>query len=957
MKRLLSSLVMTLAMLGVMPQAALAANADWSWSDLSSYLSVRDNRPVWAVAHTNAGWYLTDGQNLWNNGQVYRFDGSTSVNVTMDVRNAGMDRVDDIVSDGSDTVIFLQDVVRLDNKFRMVVNKNGTFYNATDIVRGMLDSDEGISQLVGYKGSWRLITTKGRLFGWNGNTSAPYQITLPTAARTIIADERTSDYSNRALYQVNEKLYDFSMSIQPINNGQWIIRLAHDRSVYRGLSSEFTYTWYRVTNDGTFTDISNILPNARQVSLIGSNGKTVLITSKDRTLPDSRESYYGYGEMMTWVHSYDGVSSPTTSSITEKGWKTTSVAWNGTSWMFVQNSKHIYRLVNGRIEYMGEARDYFTSVSGDTNGRFLLGGAASTLGNTNPAFPLTAKLVMVTETGVTTAGSSNTTNAEHEWTDSGTGIRSWEWLSPNVSSLVENGQTTYNVGATDPDGVTRIDVVANGSVLRTCTWNASTENRECSGTLWTGTYPSNTNVFVNAKITDNTGRVTWTKGFSIWNGNATTNGTPANVANTDATSWVWLDPNISSFNQDGYTNFHVSANDPDGINRIVVVVNGTDRKICAYSSAKGNQECAYTLYGSEYSNGSTIYVNARIEDANGNTRWTDSRTLERRAETTTTGTNTSGTVSAWGWFEETDALERNEETVFHGEAWAERGLDKIEVYVNDSLKRTCDFSTAYGNQGCTLTVRGNDYAAGTTLSAKVRATDMNGATVYGSTKTVYVSTSSVTNPPANTPSQQTGEVSAWEWTDKDTTTITLDQTYTYHAGAWAERGIKSVTMYANGAVAYTCSYYSTSGNKDCWIRIDGRSFAVGSTIFVNAKVTDAKGKEAWTTGKTVSIASKAATSANGDAHPSTISVTSNRESGYTSTQLVTLSANATDSDGISRIEIYVNGQRVRICSNSTSCGHTTLPQASDKYLVYSATVVDKLGNVASTEYKQIARMK
>jgi hypothetical protein len=164
-------------------------------------------------------------------------------------------------------------------------------------------------------------------------------------------------------------------------------------------------------------------------------------------------------------------------------------------------------------------------------------------------------------------------------------------------------------------------------------------------------------------------------------------------------------------------------------------------------------------------------------------------------------------------------------------------------------------------------------------------------------------------------------------------------------------------MYANGAAVYTCTYYSMGGNKDCWVRIDGRGFAVGSTIFVNAKVTDAKGKEAWTTGKTVSIVSKAATSANGDAHPSTISVTSNHESGYTSTQLVSITANATDADGISRIEIYVNGKRIRICSNSTTCGQTTLPEANDKYLVYSATVVDKLGNVASTEYKQIARIK
>lgn len=949
MKRFLSSLVFALIAIGASPLIAAAANADWSWSDLSSYLSVRDNRPVWAMAHTNAGWHLTDGQNLWSGGQVYRFDGSTSVNITTDIRNAGIDRVDDIVSDNADTTIFLQDVVRLDNKFRIVVNKNGTFYNATDIVRGMLDSDEGISQIVGYKGSWRLVTTKGRLFGWNGNTSAPYRISLPSAAQSIVTDELyNSNYRNFAIYSIKNRNAIVPMTIQPVNNGEWMLHLTYDQHNY-SMSGKtgmgFYHKWYRVTDGGTFTDITNTLPTDYHAAMIGSNGKNVLIISSDLYNAQLRVT--------------DGLSSPTAVSIASDMWPTTDATWDGTSWMLIDNAKGIYRVVNSSVEYLGEARDYFTSASGDTNGHILIGGTISVLGNPNPTNPLTAKLVMVTETGATpiSSGTTGNTNTEHEQTDTGTGIRSWEWLTPNVSTIADGAQTVYGVGATDSDDIVRIDLYVNGSILRTCSWNASSENRECTGTVWASSYPANTNIFVNAKITDNTGRYTWTKGFSIWHGTSTTNTNNSNSSNTDSTSWVWLDPNISSFNADGTSVFYVEANDADGINRIVIVVNGKDRRTCTYNAAGGNQKCSYRLYGSDYDSGTSVYVNARIEDAKGNTRWTDSKTITRTNDTSTntnTNTDTSGKVSAWGWFDSTNSLNRDTETVFHGQAWAERGLDAIEVYVNNTLKRTCDFSTTYGNQDCTLTIRANDYAGGTTLSVKVRAIDMNGVSTYGDAKSIYVNTSS-SNSSTNT-TNTSGEVKAWEWTDKDVTSITLDQTYTYHAGAWAEQGVKSVTMYANGAAVYTCSYYSMSGNKDCWIRIDGRGFAVGSTIFVNALVRDVNGKEAWTTGKSVSITSGSATTAT-DTNRSTISVSTNRDSGYTSTQLVTLTANATDADGINRIEIYVNGKRVRVCSNTTVCAHTTLPESTDKYLVYSASIVDKLGNITSTDYKQIARIK
>ena len=139
MKRFISIVATLATVLITVPFTAVpAAQAGGSltWTDISAQLSERNNRPIWAMAYANGSWFYTDGHDLWNGGQAYRYDGATQVNMTADLRNAGINRVDEIVSDGADTAIFLQDIVRLDDTLRIVVDKNGTLYNATNVIRG-----------------------------------------------------------------------------------------------------------------------------------------------------------------------------------------------------------------------------------------------------------------------------------------------------------------------------------------------------------------------------------------------------------------------------------------------------------------------------------------------------------------------------------------------------------------------------------------------------------------------------------------------------------------------------------------------------------------------------------------------------------------------------------------------------------------------------------------------------
>src|SRR5689334_11081532 len=181
-------LVMTLMAVPV------SAATTFNWTDLSSQLTVRTNRPVWAMAYANGNWFYTDGQDLWNGGQVYRYNGTTQTNITVAVRNAGISRVDDIVSDGSN-VVFLKNVFRLDNQVEALRYRDGSYTNVTSWIRAALDSNEGISSLVGRNGTWMMVTTKARLVRFSESFSSYTRLAAPSEMKQLSSSDNGLLYS------------------------------------------------------------------------------------------------------------------------------------------------------------------------------------------------------------------------------------------------------------------------------------------------------------------------------------------------------------------------------------------------------------------------------------------------------------------------------------------------------------------------------------------------------------------------------------------------------------------------------------------------------------------------------------------------------------------------------------------------------------------------------------------
>jgi hypothetical protein len=1043
MKRIIAVFmtVLTALPLANVPMArAESVTGPWTWTDISGQLTERNNRPMWAVAYANGSWFYTDGQDLWSGGQVYRYDGTTQINITSDVRNNGVNRVDDIVSDGQ-TVLFLQDVVRQDDAVKVTAYKNGQYLNITSTVQNALNSNEGVSSITGRNGTWYIVTTQQRLFRWDGTSSNPTQIGLPGGVvNQLDASPSSLLYSVTHGSGVNGRI---GLAMIPVANNNWLLAADPNNGQVR---------FYRY--DGSvFNDITatNGLNNVDVLYKMVSNGTQAFL------------SVYGSSHNpQTSAVVTDG--STVVSNSTPGSLSNALIAWNNTSW-FVINGKDLYRFSgafanNGSYTSLGGVADFFDTIATDGNGRILLGGALSYVGTSQPSFPLTAKLVMVTEgvsapntnNGGTYGGnrvyssaygptvtvqgdpsdfrvgngkefsyrasatdtngvdhtdiyvndaliktcysdvceyrttyftngasqrsvkfwvrstdrsgnqtvssgspdyltvdenSSNNAGGNNGGNNSDTGINSWTWLDPNTTTLNDNQTITYNVGAQDNNGINRIEMYVNGAIARTCTLNNSTANQTCSTTLYANNYSAGTSIAVNAKITDGSGNTAWTSLTTIYRSSGTSTG--GNGTNTVS---VWVDPSSTILYNNQSVTFNASSQDSDGVTQIDLYVNGSIIRTCTFTNYATTQNCNISLYANNYTAGSNVALNARALDRYGNSTWSSTTTLTRSNDGSNNGGTQTGSVSVWSWLDQTSDLRTDASTQVHATAWAANGLSSIELWVNGGIARTCNFSTAYGNQNCDTTIYGSSYTAGSNVSVNAKAKDMNGNTSWSTLQTLNIVGTGTTTPPPTTGG--TNNVpSVWEWFEPSVDHIATNGTITYGVGAWDADGVRSITVYVNGTAKPVCNFYPGYGNQECKITLNGSSFTAGTNVFVNAVAKDPAGNTSWTQGKTFRIdgtngSTGGTTNTNG-----TVSVLTSVVGVYRANDTITFTTSGSDNDGIDRVELYVNASKVKTCTGTAVCTLTQGPFSSRAVVTYGAVLYDRNGNSTSSGFKQL----
>ena len=924
--------VFTMASVGLMLTVPVVADTNsFSWSEISGQLTTRTNRPVWAMAYANGNWFYTDGQDLWNGGQAYRYDGATQVNITTDLRNAGINRVDDIVSDGQNTW-FLQNVAQKNNSF-IVVSYNGNYTNISSTLRSYFNSDEGMVSIKGKNGTWGIVTSKGRVYLWNQSNNTLSQVNYNSSVN--LSD---LSYGYAAFNSWGGYGYYLPLTVNPVANG-WLVTSQNQNADVR-LTLRKT--------DGTTQDVTSSFSQLNRVSFAGSNGNTVLLGGA------KAGQYSGSALYDVRMYTYDGNSVKQISTNVDTIAKyqvfnvinsTVIVTWDGNAWAILGANKNLARYDGNFVDYLGETRDYFVTGASNGNGTILFGGAISTLGTYAPTNPLTAKLVKVIDNGTTGSTSNNTSNQQTQ-----NGISFWSWSDPNQTTIRRDQFLSYNVGAWSSRGINSIQIYVNGSVRQTCNLGNATGNQQCSTSLYGGDYALGTNVSVNAKITDGSGQVAWT---TLQNLNVTdVNGSTSNPS--DISAWTTIDPTGSVLNRNATLTFHVNANATNGLSRIEVYANGSVIRTCNFSQSYGNQTCDTTVYGSTYGAGTQLTLNAKATGWNGQTAWSDTKTLSiQDTGTSNSGSNSSTNLqgSTWVWSTpESWMIKQGENTIFHVGAYAQNGISKIEMIVNGNVANTCNLGTAYGNQECAITISGSNYTAGTNVFVNAKVTDANGNIMWSPSRSYWIATSS-TPAPSTSNSTQT-----WIWNHPDMTTLSAGQTVDFNIGAWDGDGINRIEIWVNGLVKQTCDLGTAYGNQQCAFQIAADRYTAGSDLFVNAAVTDAKGNVTWSNAQTYHIQNS--NLSNGSSNfpsdlPGWISVSSNHDNGFASTDKVTYTASANDQNGVDRIDLLVNAVLVKTCTNASTCSVTLGSYGSRSSVSYGAKIVDKQGYAIWTGYKTI----
>jgi len=392
------SAVLALVASMVISATPALAGGGYDWTDISDKIAERTNRPVWAMAYASPYWYLTDGQELWSGGHVWRTEGTTMADITTDVRNAGISRVDDIVSDGQ-TVLFLKNVVAANNNFEAVRAMNDNYQNVTSNLRQTFASNEGIRQIIGRSGTWYAVTTKRRLLKLDGNNFYPKQIALPSALQNQISSLNQNDSGSDGIYDVKSEGWSVylpwsHLSILPADGNTWIV-------FAKGLKCNWSFgcsAAYKLNGD-SFSELTTLDFEAEYSYFAASNGAELIFETRVGMIDPvtSLSKYSTANGTIQFLSKQSGVP-----RVLNYG----MLVWDGNRW-FGTAGKQAYSIENGLVYDFGQLRDYFITGAGNGNGTILLGGAVSELGNPNPTNPLTLKLVKLTS-GSTTGDTGST---------------------------------------------------------------------------------------------------------------------------------------------------------------------------------------------------------------------------------------------------------------------------------------------------------------------------------------------------------------------------------------------------------------------------------------------------------------------------------------------------------------------------------------------------------------------
>ena len=418
------------------------------------------------------------------------------------------------------------------------------------------------------------------------------------------------------------------------------------------------------------------------------------------------------------------------------------------------------------------------------------------------------------------------------------------WRFERVSgTVVSVSGSSFSLQTTDRGTVT-VNIAGNARVSRSNGSYNSAYPVAGEYARATGTWDQANNVLWTTDVRVSAATSNGYNGYNNYNGYASYDNNVYNN-NANGTITVSMSPYASTLQNGQSTTVNASAYDGIGLSNVVIYVGGVAAQTCSFASFTASFNCTTTLYGSNYSNGSTVSVYARLTDVNGYTATSSTATIyvqNNNYNQNNQSTNANGTVSL-SLSPYASTLANGQSTTITATAYDPNGVTSTNLYVNGSLVISCPVTSAPTTNYCTTTVYGSNYANGSTVSVYAQATD-----VYGNVATSSTSYLTVSNL-ASTVANEYATLSLYPFVSS----LGTAQSTTVTAAGSDANGVGSVGIYVNGALVKTCSFGNGITSASCTYNLAGSNYPVGSIVSIYAHATDANGSVATSSTSNLTI--------------------------------------------------------------------------------------------------------
>lgn len=284
--------------------------------------------------------------------------------------------------------------------------------------------------------------------------------------------------------------------------------------------------------------------------------------------------------------------------------------------------------------------------------------------------------------------------------------------------------------------------------------------------------------------------------------------------------------------------------------------------------------------------------------------------------------------------------------VFRAQASDTDGVQRVEIYANGARVSVCQSDVCEYNR-----VYWTNRLPIRTVELYARAVDKKGYVSQSAAVSLNVVETGTASAPVVSTSGITWNVETVP-TDNQLKTGTIE---TWSVIANEASGISKIDVWVNGKIAKTCT------TNNCTVELKAADYPAPMEIFVNADITAKNGLEAWTAGTRVQRLDSTTAAA---APIKTISAalrTDAKNDTVAHGSIVTATSNVMDSlEGLSRIDMYLNGELKRSCSfgSVVSAVECTLSIDTNSIvdgsrLTFSSRGVDNNGNDIWTNEKAI----